>query len=698
MKNTTRQKLSRMFKKTLPIYIMTLTCITSAIEPFYHVEAYTIATANDVSITGEAGIVMDFETGQILYEKNADKMMVPASLTKIMTTYIIYEEIEAGNISFDTLMEVSSNASTISRNEGYPQAVPLTAGSKISVDTLIKLILIPSASASCIVVAEHISGSEANFVKRMNETAERLGMEVKYENSHGAKVHYVTARSQLILVQEFIKRFPDVLRYTSIGSMTYNGKTYSNTNRFLSISPYANVDGFKSGNITAAGYCLAATINRDGRRLISVTFKSTSRETLYNDNIKLFEYCYSKLKTNSPVYEGIGTHSARNDIETFYGTGFSPYPLGTTFAADTAMWSEEFNSILRSIVDHYGLASSIPETVDGENLTREKALSMINNVLPFPTGETIYFADRSDIFDGYKTAVDKTISAKILYGANGDNFYPQNTFTKAMAATSIVNLVNYIENNIEILPSDGSSLDKSTSLNTSTSVDIPFSFNTYSSAFSMDSAINTYEPRSVELLSVEEGGWWKVNIDGKNEWLYTQNKLTYADKYQPIYDSPTDLNIVGYITPQTLSVLDEQGDYIKIATWLGESWVSSNGTNNNLKSQTIFNIPEGFNLNVSPTIDNFFDPVNQVLYPSQTVELKKIGENGFWYVECEGAEGWYYAKDKYLYVTDNVTLYDKDDDQSNVAGTLNRQVLAIEEVVGEYIKVPTWIGSKWIKY
>ena len=163
------------------------------------------------NITADSAIVMDYDTGEVLYEKDADTMRVPAYMTKVMTAYIIFEELEAGNLTLDTMVPVSNTNADRSSSSNYPAIVPLPYGQSQSVDTLLKLILIPSASASCIAMADYISGSEAAFVQRMNETAQRLGMTAEYENCHGAHVHYLTARSQAILVREFIRRFPQIL-------------------------------------------------------------------------------------------------------------------------------------------------------------------------------------------------------------------------------------------------------------------------------------------------------------------------------------------------------------------------------------------------------------------------------------------------------------------------------------------------------
>ncbi len=249
-----------------------------------------------VGVTASAAIAIDHDTGDIFFEKNADQMRVPASLTKIMTTYIIFEEIEAGNLTKDSLIKVSPRAARMSRDKGFPMSLPLKEGASYPVDTFIRLIMLPSASASCYVMAEHISGSEAKFVQRMNETAKRLGMKANFKNSHGAKPHYTTARSMAILVGDFINRFPDILNYTSSKSVRFEGKTYSILNRLITTDRYEGADGFKTGTIKEAGYCLAATAKRDGRRVITVVLNSSSNDNRYRDSRKLLDLAFVEQK------------------------------------------------------------------------------------------------------------------------------------------------------------------------------------------------------------------------------------------------------------------------------------------------------------------------------------------------------------------------------------------------------------------
>lgn len=172
--------------------------------------------------------------------------------------------------------------------------MPLVAGAQYSVEELRNLILIPSASASCIAIVEHISGSEQAFVERMNATAKSLGLNATYYNCHGARINYISARSMAALVRTFIQRYPDILNYTSKSAYDFRGHTYKNTNYLLSSMHYPGTDGFKTGTISAAGYCVATTASRDNRRIISVVMKSTSTTQRFVDSKILLDYGFAE--------------------------------------------------------------------------------------------------------------------------------------------------------------------------------------------------------------------------------------------------------------------------------------------------------------------------------------------------------------------------------------------------------------------
>ena len=330
-----------------------------------------VQAAQEPSITAYSAVVMDYNTGEVLYEKDADTLRVPASMTKVMTAYIIFEELEAGRLTLDTMVPISARNAEISRDQSsYPTAVPLTAGSSVSVETLLELILLPSASASCIVMAEYISGSEAAFVQRMNETAARLGMTAQYENCHGAHVHYITARSQAILVRECIRRFPQMLDYTSRTSMTFNGKTYVNTNQLLpgAAFAYEGVDGFKTGTISAAGYCLSATAQRGSQRIITVVMHSSSNTTRHTDSQKLLDYGFQVLEERAP-YADVAFHWSRDAVEQLDALGVELHPNGENFRPDQAVTRAEFTAMLYTALEQSGALpavepqlSTLPET------------------------------------------------------------------------------------------------------------------------------------------------------------------------------------------------------------------------------------------------------------------------------------------------------------------------------------------------
>lgn len=339
------------------------------------------------SVTAYSAVVMDYNTGEVLYAKDADTLRVPASMTKVMTAYIIFEELEAGRLTMDTMVPISAKNAEISRNQSsYPTAVPLTAGSSVSVETLLQLILLPSASASCIVMAEYIAGTEAAFVQRMNQTAARLGMTAQYKNCHGAHVHYITARSQAILVRECIRRFPQMLDYTSRTSMTFNGKTYANTNQLLpgAAFAYEGADGFKTGTINAAGYCLSATAQRGDQRIITVVMHSSNNTTRHTDSRKLLDYGFQVLEERAP-YPDVAYHWSRDAVDQLKALGVELHPNGENFRPDQAVTRAEFTAMLYTALEQSGALPSLPpQASPSPEATMEPEVSSSPEAAPEP--------------------------------------------------------------------------------------------------------------------------------------------------------------------------------------------------------------------------------------------------------------------------------------------------------------------------
>lgn len=275
-----------MYKKILAVFLAIVVCLGGNIP-------YALA----LNFEAASAFVMDGDTGEELYSYNGDVARVPASMTKVLTAYIIYQELEAGTITLDTPVKISHNVAVKSRDANYPTAVPLTEGATYTVDTLLHLIMIPSASASCIAMAEHISGSESAFVTRMNATAKELGLNATYYNCHGAQPNYITPRSQAALTKIFIDTYPDILRITSKSGFSFNGTYYNNTNHMLNtMAPYEGLDGFKTGTISQAGYCVTTTAVRNGRRVIAVVMKSTSDAQRFADSRQLPDYGFDQIQ------------------------------------------------------------------------------------------------------------------------------------------------------------------------------------------------------------------------------------------------------------------------------------------------------------------------------------------------------------------------------------------------------------------
>lgn len=420
-------------------------------------------------IYAESAIVIDYDTGETIYAKDADSLRVPASMTKIMTAYIIFEELEAGTFTLDTMVPISAENARKSRDSSYPAMVPLPSGGEVSVETLLKLILIPSASASCIVMAEFISGSEEAFVARMNQTAQRLGMVGEYENCHGAFPHYLTARSVAILIREFIDRFPQILEYTSLPSVEFNGKTYPNTNKLLTDYYYEGCDGFKTGTIPEAGYCLSATAVRDGRRIIAVVMKSNNDTHRHTDTAAILDYGFQWLDENSFYFDDIADHWARANIERLAETGIALHTRGGKFRPYEPITRGEFTAMLVSALGPRGALDALPEgttpqftdlddywaqaeilraaspgLVAGTGygafspdsaISREQAMVILNNALRPPQAQGPTFPDSANVSPWAQQGVNNITALGLFSGGSDGLLHPGGQLTRGEAAT-----------------------------------------------------------------------------------------------------------------------------------------------------------------------------------------------------------------------------------------------------------------------
>ncbi len=255
------------------------------------------------SITSKGACVMDFETGEIYYEYNGNVARVPASMTKIMNVYLIYEALEKGEITLDTVVPISENVYRKSRNSTYQSVLPLYYNKTYTVDQMIDVIVVYSASGAAVAMAELIGGgSEAEFVKRMNAKATEMGIDAYYKDSCGIATNEITPIGMAKLARNIIKDYPDILKRSSQRRVSFHGETYKSTNHLFDTYYYEGADGLKTGTTSAAGYCFCGTAVRNGRRMISVTMSSSSTGQRFVDTARLLDYGFACAEQRNSIY------------------------------------------------------------------------------------------------------------------------------------------------------------------------------------------------------------------------------------------------------------------------------------------------------------------------------------------------------------------------------------------------------------
>ncbi len=250
--------------------------------------------ASELNLAKNAGsaILIEPTTKRILYEKEKDKKMSPASMTKIMTLILTMEALENGRITLDDEVTISSNAASMGGTQIFVEK-----GSKVNVETLLKGIAIASANDAAVAMAEYIGGSEEAFVNMMNEKARELGCKnTNFKNPHGLdeEGHYSSAYDLSLMATELIK-YPLALKLTSTYEdyIDVSGENHwlVNTNKLIRF--YSGIDGLKTGYTDKAGYCLTATMERNDMRLISVVMKEDTKDHRSEDTISMMEYGFS---------------------------------------------------------------------------------------------------------------------------------------------------------------------------------------------------------------------------------------------------------------------------------------------------------------------------------------------------------------------------------------------------------------------
>jgi D-alanyl-D-alanine carboxypeptidase (penicillin-binding protein 5/6) len=260
-------------------------------------------------VKAEVFFLVDFQSGKTLAEKNADQRAEPASITKVMTAYVIFREIANGKVALEDEVSISENAWRKSMGTSRTFLEPRT---RVSVETLLQGMIIQSGNDASIALAEHIAGTEETFALMMNAYATELGMTgTNFMNTTGLPDdnHYTTARDLAILAAALVREFPDFYRWYSVPEFTYNEITQPNRNKLLRRDPSA--DGIKTGWTESADYCLLSSAIRDGRRLISVVLKSPTEKLRTSASEALINYGFRFYETHRLYGAGDPIETAR---------------------------------------------------------------------------------------------------------------------------------------------------------------------------------------------------------------------------------------------------------------------------------------------------------------------------------------------------------------------------------------------------
>lgn len=328
---------------------------TEAVDEAAEVAAQT----PQFDLTAPSSILMEASTGTVIYEEQADQRLSPASITKIMTLILIFDALKDGTITLEEEVTTSNYAKSMGGSQVF-----LEEGEKQTVDTMMKCIVVASANDASVAMAERIAGSEAEFVNRMNERAAGLGMtNTHFEDCCGltdSDNHYSSARDVAIMSRELITKYPAIHEYSTIWMQnithtTNKGTTefgLANTNKLL--KQYQWATGLKTGSTSKAKYCVSATAEKDGVKLIAVIMACPNYKDRFTEAATLLNYGYATCKlfedqtplalSPVPVQDGVA-----EQVQTEYGAPF--YYLSTS--------GEDFSAIEREIIWEEGLVAPI---------------------------------------------------------------------------------------------------------------------------------------------------------------------------------------------------------------------------------------------------------------------------------------------------------------------------------------------------
>lgn len=278
-------------KRMFCLLVSVIILVTTMIMPAFALED----SNHNMKFDCKSAILMEANTGTVLYESNADQPLPPASVTKVMTLLLIMEEIEKGNLKYTDIVTASSNASSMGGSQIY-----LKEGEQLTVEDMLKSVVISSANDAAVALAEHVCGSEEVFVQRMNQKARELGMKnTNFENTNGlddtTNNHVTSARDIAIMSRELIK-YKDILKFSSTWMDTIRNGSFGLTNTNRLVRFYRGATGLKTGSTSKAKFCISATAERNGMHLICVIMGAPSSDVRNSIATQLFDWGFSSYE------------------------------------------------------------------------------------------------------------------------------------------------------------------------------------------------------------------------------------------------------------------------------------------------------------------------------------------------------------------------------------------------------------------
>lgn len=364
--------MNKIIKKSFSFLLTSVIALNSFTSLIYAKDESNIP----LKVNAKAAVIMEAETGKIIFEQNSEEALPPASVTKVMTLLIIYESVEKGKIKWEDKVTVSEHAASMGGSQIF-----LEPNESQSVEALTKSIAIASANDAAVAMAEFIGGSEEGFVKLMNDKAKELGMKnTTFQNACGLDTdkHLMSAKDIALMSRELITKYPDIQNYTTkwqdtITHITKKGSTefgLTNTNKL--IKWYNGATGLKTGSTGKALYCLSGTAQRDGLSLIAVVMAAPEPKVRFQEVMKMLDYGFA----NYGIVKGEPKDKVMGEVKVLKG---KEEKVNAVVAKEV--------SILEKKGDNKKLTTKV-ELTEGLNAPFEKNTKV---------GEIIYFYDNAEV-------------------------------------------------------------------------------------------------------------------------------------------------------------------------------------------------------------------------------------------------------------------------------------------------------------